>query len=561
MPVKSKARAVPCERSRTEAECPQEEVQDTSSRLRRALPRAVAVTETRPTCPPWIEDHIFQVRSLATRTWMGERLDARRGAFEIVLEGSRAFEKLFARAAAECGARIALDGGYEGRVVVVAGRRGPDLVAPATDGGALGVLGVASAANRGARRALLDAGAADVVSPRCDAWELARRLERVARIGRLAHRVEEGVVEIESQRALFQAVIDSIPFSLYAIDRDYRVVVWNRGREAGPFGRPRQSVLGESIFGAVGEQARLREEFAEVFESGLPRITEVEGSAGGPQRMFRVEKIPMRLGSADEITHVINFARDVTAQRRMERTMAQAEKLAAVGRLAAGIAHEINNPLATIAGTAEALRYALSDAVPSSEGDELAQDAKVIEEEAYRCKEILQSLLDFSRSPSGESESVDLAWVAKRTVRLLRHNPKLARNELRLELADESVSVLGNENALVEALMALILNAADATPEGSIVVSATVDESGRPRLGVSDDGPGIPADIRERICEPFFTTKPPGQGTGLGLSVVYGLVQAHEGELDIQSSPGAGSRFTMVFPFHRESVEREEIEV
>jgi two-component system NtrC family sensor kinase len=429
------------------------------------------------------------------------------------------------------------------------------------DEGALGVLGVASALERDERRALLEAGAADVVSPRCDAWELARRLERVARVGRLAHRVEEGVLEIESQRALFQGVIDTIPFSLYAIDREYRVVVWNRGREAGPFGRPRQSVLGESIFGAVGEQVQLRQEFAEVFESGLPQTTEVAGSAGGPPRIFRVEKIPMRLGSGGEITHVINFARDVTDQRRMERTMAQAEKLAAVGRLAAGIAHEINNPLATIAGTAEALRYALADGVVGSESDELAQDTRVIEEEAYRCKEILQSLLDFSRSPSEERERVDLAWVAKRTVRLLRHNPKLARATLRVEIEEQEAAVLGNENALIEALMALILNAADASPEGNIVVRAGLDAEGHPLLGVSDDGPGIPAGIRERICEPFFTTKPPGQGTGLGLSVVYGLVQAHEGELDIQSSPETGSRFTMVFPECRESIDREEIGV
>ncbi len=488
-------------------------------------------------------------------------MKSRRAGFEIVLEGSHAFEKLVARAACECGASIAGDGGPEGRVVVVAGADPASRTRGAMDGGALGVLGIVATSDKSARRAFLEAGASDLVSPRCDTWELARRLERVARVGRLAHRVEEGVVEIESQRALFQGVIDAIPFSLYAIDRDYRVVVWNRGREAGPFGRPRHHVLGGSIFGAVGEHARLREDFAEVFASGLPQTTEVESGAGGPPRIFRVEKIPMRLGSTDEITHVINFARDVTDQRRMERTMAQAEKLAAVGRLAAGIAHEINNPLATIAGTAEALRYALHDALPSEESDELTQDAKVIEEEAYRCKEILQSLLDFSRSPSGEREPVDLAWVAKRTVRLLRHNPKLAHAEIRLELCNESVAVMGTENALVEALMALILNAADATPEGTITVSADLDGAGRPRLAVSDDGPGIAAAVRERICEPFFTTKPPGQGTGLGLSVVYGLVQAHEGELDIQSTPGAGSRFAMVFPEFRESRQREEIEV
>ena len=279
-----------------------------------------------------------------------------------------------------------------------------------------------------------------------------------------------------------------------------------------------------------------------------------------PSLVVRVEKIPMRLGSADEITHVITFARDVTHQRRMQRTMAQAEKLAAVGRLAAGIAHEINNPLATIAGPAEALRHALGGGVAESESAELVQDAQVIEEDAHRCKEILQSLLDFSRSPGEERESVDLGWVAKRTVRLLRHNPKLTRAELLVEIGGEGLAVLGNENGLVEALMALILNAADAAPEGTIVVRADLDDAGRPRLAVSDDGPGIPAELRERICEPFFTTKPPGQGTGLGLSVVYGLVQSHQGELDIDSKPGKGSRFAMVFPEGARAPEPEEVE-
>jgi two-component system NtrC family sensor kinase len=232
--------------------------------------------------------------------------------------------------------------------------------------------------------------------------------------------------------------------------------------------------------------------------------------------------------------------------------MAEAEKLAAVGRLAAGIAHEINNPLATIAGCAESLKYRL--AAPLSDGDRVdtCADAGVIEEEAYRCKEILGGLLDFSRAHADHRGACDPEEIARRALRLLRHNPRVAAVRLSLE-CEPVPDVWANDDQLVQVLLALVLNAADAAaPGGTVAVRVGTSASGDVVFSVEDDGHGISPEIRERIFEPFFTTKPPGQGTGLGLSVAYGLVQAHSGRLDVISHPGLGARFDVVLPAHTE---------
>jgi two-component system NtrC family sensor kinase len=349
------------------------------------------------------------------------------------------------------------------------------------------------------------------------------------------------------EATLFQAVIDAIPVSLYAIDRDFRVVVWNRGREAGPFGRPRGEVLGARLFDIVGEDPGLRGEFEEVFATGEAQVSEVEGRAEVPPRVFRVEKVPMRLGSRGDVTHVITFAQDVTERRALERSMAQAEKLAAVGRLSAGIAHEINNPLATIASCAESLRSRAHEE-PGVPPEELAEDAAIVEEEAYRCKEIVESLLDFSRPASETREPCDLCEIAQRTLRLLRHNPKLASLQIDVRVGADLPRPTANPDHLVQALMALVVNAADASPDGRLGLSGEQGPDGSLRLSVTDDGPGIPATLQEKIFEPFFTTKPPGLGTGLGLSVVFGLIQAQGGRVEVDTQEGRGSRFTLVLP-------------
>ncbi|MDH3284707.1 MAG: ATP-binding protein [Acidobacteriota bacterium] len=374
----------------------------------------------------------------------------------------------------------------------------------------------------------------------------------------LEAQVAERTREAAAQQLLFQAVVDSLPVSLHVIDRTFRVVVWNRGREAGPFGRPRGEVLGHSLFSVIGEDEELRSEYEEVFEDGEPRVTELEGRAGNPPRLFRVEKIPMCLGRGQDVTHVITVSRDMTEQRALERSMARTEKMAAVGRLAAGIAHEINNPLATIAGCAEAMRGRLRGPLEGEDREDVRQDASVIEEEAYRCKDILGSLLDLSRTSPQTKGICDLGDIARRTLKLLRHNPRISGVHLELEVDADTPPTMASADQLVQVLLAILLNAADAAaPNGNVILRTRRGHGGEAVISIEDDGPGISPELQERIFEPFFTTKPPGQGTGLGLSVAYGLVQAHGGRLEMISHPGLGTRFDVIMP----AEEKEKVEM
>jgi signal transduction histidine kinase len=359
------------------------------------------------------------------------------------------------------------------------------------------------------------------------------------------------------QERLFQAVVDSLPVSLHVIDRAFRVVVWNHGRECGVLGMPRGEALSRDLFEIIGDDPELRAEYDAVFDSGRGTVSEVQASHGMPPKTFRVEKVPMRLGGGDEVTHVITFAQDVTEQRALERSMTQAEKLAAVGRIGSGIAHEINNPLATIAGCAESMASRLGSELGAREQRELLEDAGLIEEEAYRCKGILQSLLDVSRNSPEPVRACDLEQLVRRVVKLLGHNPRLREIELRVLAPEEPVEVEAAEEQIVQVLMALLLNAADAVGErGTVTVRVSRPSLDEAMFTVEDDGPGIDPALQGRVFDPFFTTKPPGQGTGLGLSVAYGLVQAHGGRLQLSSRPGEGSRFTVFLPATRGTTER-----
>ena len=356
--------------------------------------------------------------------------------------------------------------------------------------------------------------------------------------------------EKSRDQQLFQAVVDALPVSLHTIDRNYRVVVWNRCREEGPFGRPRGEVLGRNLFEIIGEDPAIREEYGEIFRGATPRVSEVISRARHPPRVFRVEKLPMRLDGSGEVSHIITFARDITEQRALERAVIQSEKMAAIGQLTAGIAHEINNPLATIASCAEAMRSRLREGLDEQERAEVREDAQVIEEEAYRCKAILQNLLDLSRTtPASEAAWCDPVRVVQRTANLIQHSPALAGIRVEVDHDAGLPPACASEDHLVQVMLALLSNAADAVAkDGRVSVTVRRHGEGEVVLSVEDDGPGVPEEIQDRVFEPFFTTKPSGRGTGLGLAVAYGIVRAQKGRLEMHSEVGVGTRFDVILP-------------
>ncbi len=365
--------------------------------------------------------------------------------------------------------------------------------------------------------------------------------------------VERRTAEVQAQRRFIEAIIDSLPLSLYAINRDFEIVAWNRNRELGELGIPRGSVLGKNIFGVLTRQKRdlLEGEFARVFASGeIQRVENTTALANGELKHWLISKIPMWIDRSGEVSHVIAIGEDITARVEANRAVARAEKLAAIGRLAAGVVHEINNPLATISACAEALESRVSGGeFQDSPGlDDLREYLGLIRSEAFRCKTITNGLLDFSHTRSSEHVLVDLADVISSAARLLGHQQRGEQVEFQIDTPDDLPRVSGDAGQLQQAVIALATNAIDAMPDGGVLKISSRENGSTVLVEVSDTGVGIAQENITKIFEPFFTTKEIGKGTGLGLAVCYGILTEHDGSLDVQSTPGVGTTFTISLP-------------
>jgi two-component system NtrC family sensor kinase len=283
----------------------------------------------------------------------------------------------------------------------------------------------------------------------------------------------------------------------------------------------------------------------------------MESRSTGELRTYRLTKIPMRAGAGTDASHVVTLGEDITEWKAaMERT-SQAEKLAAIGQLAAGVMHEINNPLATIAACAETMTLAIAELPPSRPAPPgFGEYLRIIDYEVHRCRGITEGLLNFSRAKPMQRVRIGVNTIVERTLFLLKHHAHFKRYPVRLELApDLGPEVTADPDQLTQVLMALLLNAADALGEPSVdaeeaqgITLRSGVEGGEAFVDVQDDGHGIPREDLSKIFEPFYTTKPPGAGTGLGLSICYGIVRDHGGRIEVSSAVGVGSTFRVLLP-------------
>jgi two-component system NtrC family sensor kinase len=367
--------------------------------------------------------------------------------------------------------------------------------------------------------------------------------------------VDSRTVEIHRERIFTEKIVDSLPLGLYVVDRDYRIRAWNRKRETGMQGVSRDEAIGRTIFEILHRQPpeMLRREFDDVFTTGRIQEYQMESLATGELRTYRVSKIPMRVGNA-AVTHVITIGEDVTDWKGAQLRASHAEKMAALGQLAAGVMHEINNPLATIAACAESLGFKLADVEKT--GIVIPPDAneylQIIDSEVSRCKEIVDGLLDFSRPKQVLKERVNLNEVIERTLTLLKHHVRFKKLSVTTELDAGLASVpQASGEQLLQVFMALLLNAMDAmSGAGQITIRTrrgTSAEEGA-IVEVIDTGQGIARSELSKIFEPFYTTKPPGRGTGLGLSICYSIVREHGGRIEVESEVGTGSTFRVLLP-------------
>jgi len=356
----------------------------------------------------------------------------------------------------------------------------------------------------------------------------------------------------EEHRKFTESILDALPVSLYVVDRDYRIVTWNRHREIGVQGIPRDLAIGRDVFDVLEKypQGRLRQEFERAFRTGtIERIEQQTVADDGSTLHWMVSKVPMQNADGD-VTHVITVGEDVTVRVEALHAMNRAEKLAAVGRLAAGIVHEINNPLATIAACAESLESRIEEGSfeASDAADDLTEYLGLIKSEAFRCKTITTGLLDFSRIRTGERAQIDVGDVVRSAVNLISHQKRGNGVSQEIDIDSGLPLVSADGGQIQQAVIALATNAIDAMPDGGKLIFKVFQRANRIVIEVADTGTGIPQDNMSKIFEPFFTTKEVGRGTGLGLAVCYGIISEHNGRLSVRSTVGKGTTFSIFLP-------------
>jgi two-component system NtrC family sensor kinase len=386
---------------------------------------------------------------------------------------------------------------------------------------------------------------ANILAPLLSTLELSQDLA-----GEVALRARE----IDAQRRFTSRIIDSLPVGLYVIDVEYRIQAWNRKREAGTQGVSRDDAIGRTVFEVLNRQPKdlLKREFDRVFRTGTIEEVEARTETREGPRYYRIRKIPMRLDD-QHVSHVIAIGEDITEAKLVQQQISETEKLAAVGQLAAGVMHEINNPLATIGACVEALTTRV-DSLPAGPGQTFVKEyLEIIDSELNRCKTIVDGLLDFSRPKARAKYPVAINQVVEDALFLVKYHDRFKRIRLVRHLIDDLPSVDANAEQLIQAFLDLMLNALDAMDgRGTLTVATRMnpERSDEVLVEITDTGMGIPRENIAKIFEPFFTTKAPGSGTGLGLSISYAIVQHHGGRIQVDSQLGSGSTFRVVLPVH-----------
>ena len=361
--------------------------------------------------------------------------------------------------------------------------------------------------------------------------------------GRLYRRLHEKAEELQRLKDYNESILESIDSGIVVSSLEGRVEHWNRSMEL-LYGRARDQVLGrdlDEVFPRSFMEA-LRsslvfgreEEIAHIYKLHLP-------AADGRNLRVDVSVAPFRDFPGQRCGSIL-ILEDVTARVRLEEQLQHSEKMASIGLLAAGVAHEVNTPLA---GISSYTQMALGQLEADNPAVALLER---IEKQSFRAAKIVNSLLNFSRSGGVELASVSLNKIVLDVLSLLEHQFEGSRVKIRRELAEGLPPVPGDENRLQQVFFNLMLNARDAMPRGGWLTLCTRLEEDAVVLEVGDTGCGIRSEDVRRIYDPFFTTKGIGRGTGLGLSVSYGIVQEHGGRIAVDTAPGKGSTFRDSLP-------------
>ena len=353
--------------------------------------------------------------------------------------------------------------------------------------------------------------------------------------------------------SILPQLMDSLSDAVVVVDREQRLVAAN-AQYITSFGMRRSDLIGtrctEALHcpeGAAGDDGRCAA--CETFVTRRParRLRSVP-DAGGVLRRWEASFNPVFNG-AGEVSHVVEVWRDVTMRSQLEAQLGHSERLAALGTLAAGVGHEINNPLASVMAGVETLQRWLERREFGEE--HLAEAAEILEllvHEVTRCRETTDKLMLLAQPVSAEPGWFDLNQAVRDTISLLGHQMRKQGIEPGEELDPDLPPIWARHSSMRGVCMNLMMNAVQAMPSGGRLTARTRCGGRGVLLEVEDTGYGIAPEHLDRIWDAFFTTKPVGQGTGLGLSITQRVVTRHGGSIRVESRPAAGARFTVELP-------------
>jgi PAS domain S-box-containing protein len=357
---------------------------------------------------------------------------------------------------------------------------------------------------------------------------------------RLYESLEQEALAYQALKEFSENIIESINIGVLAFNLEQRVESWNSSMER-LYGLKRSEVAGKRL-----DEIFPPELLAELSKASLPLRTFSLykfrlRTAEGRQRIVNVSMTPL-VGKDHQVIGGLLILNDYTERVSLEDQLAQAEKLSSIGLLAAGVAHEVNTPLAVITSQVQML----SRQIPTN--DPRSQTLEKVIKQAFRASEIVNNLLKFSRVSGSEYLELDLNKVIHETLSLAEPMLRAAKISVNRHLSSGLPGVYGNSGKLQQVFMNLILNARDAMPRGGQLTIISESEDSTVQVEVSDTGVGIPPDHLNRIFDPFFTTKSTTRGTGLGLAVTYGIIRDHSGKIRVESTVGQGTSFRLEFP-------------
>jgi PAS domain S-box-containing protein len=370
--------------------------------------------------------------------------------------------------------------------------------------------------------------------------------------GRLYRQLHLKAEELGRMREFNDNILESLDNGLVVFDAGERIVRWNRALEefygvarADAVGRSLADVFDEPFVEALRAARHEHPYGATLYRVPLTARRKPESDEDDARLLVNATEVPLQSSDdASTVTGTIMLVEDITDRVRLEEQLQISDKMASIGLLAAGVAHEVNTPLTGISSYTQML---LEGADPADPRTPLLEK---IERQTFRAAKIVSGLLNLSRpgTPNHAPAMVDLNAVVTDVISLLEHQFEVGKIKVRRELSATPVPVLGVEHQLQQVFLNLFLNARDAMPVGGwLTVTTRHDENGS-AAEIADTGSGIPQEQLSRIYDPFFTTKAIGRGTGLGLSITYGIVREHNGVIQCDSAVGQGTRFRLTFP-------------